>query len=192
MANARDRPDRGVGNQARRLARRPVPVYLLQTFLLLGVTLSSLISARLRLLLSVVFLVTVWGASAPGFAADDPGSAPHFSLEAKALFTAASTVTAPDGTDVVVLEDQETVVFDPEGRSVHTTYTVFKVLTQKGAEGWADVSMGWEPWHEKRPVLRARVITPDFTLHDLDPRSEERRVGKECVSLCRSRWSPYH
>src|SRR3546814_11608401 len=23
-------------------------------------------------------------------------------------------------------------------------------------------------------------------------RSEERRVGKECVSACRSRWSPYH
>src|SRR3546814_5855888 len=27
---------------------------------------------------------------------------------------------------------------------------------------------------------------------NLTPRSEERRVGKECVSTCRSRWSPYH
>src|SRR3546814_2123261 len=27
---------------------------------------------------------------------------------------------------------------------------------------------------------------------DLATRSEERRVGKECVSKCRSRWSPYH
>src|SRR3546814_3212395 len=26
----------------------------------------------------------------------------------------------------------------------------------------------------------------------LNRRSEERRVGKECVSTCRSRWSPYH
>src|SRR3546814_14562204 len=26
----------------------------------------------------------------------------------------------------------------------------------------------------------------------LGTRSEERRVGKECVSTCRSRWSPYH
>src|SRR3546814_2965881 len=26
----------------------------------------------------------------------------------------------------------------------------------------------------------------------LPARSEERRVGKECVSTCRSRWSPYH
>src|SRR3546814_12193852 len=31
---------------------------------------------------------------------------------------------------------------------------------------------------------------PSFTYMAL--RSEERRVGKECVSTCRSRWSPYH
>src|SRR3546814_12647610 len=29
-------------------------------------------------------------------------------------------------------------------------------------------------------------------MHRLPLRSEERRVGKECVSTCRSRWSPYH
>src|SRR3546814_12081651 len=32
-----------------------------------------------------------------------------------------------------------------------------------------------------------------FESHDTgSTRSEERRVGKECVSTCRSRWSPYH
>src|SRR3546814_3762165 len=29
-------------------------------------------------------------------------------------------------------------------------------------------------------------------LHWIQGRSEERRVGKACVSTCRSRWSPYH
>src|SRR3546814_15337363 len=33
---------------------------------------------------------------------------------------------------------------------------------------------------------RCRLRRPDHR----DPRSEERRVGKECVSTCRSRWSP--
>src|SRR3546814_12480139 len=37
---------------------------------------------------------------------------------------------------------------------------------------------------------------PDATAESLATlrplRSEERRVGKECVSTCRSRWSPYH
>src|SRR3546814_19524344 len=31
-----------------------------------------------------------------------------------------------------------------------------------------------------------------FLVMDLARRSDERRVGKECVSTCRSRWSPYH
>src|SRR3546814_12261577 len=34
--------------------------------------------------------------------------------------------------------------------------------------------------------LSITVATP------ISSRSEERRVGKECVSTCRSRWSPYH
>src|SRR3546814_13406379 len=32
----------------------------------------------------------------------------------------------------------------------------------------------------------------EFSTTEMDERSEERRVGKECVSTCRSRWSPYH
>src|SRR3546814_3311655 len=32
----------------------------------------------------------------------------------------------------------------------------------------------------------------ELPLAEHDLRSEERRVGKECVSTCRSRWSPYH
>src|SRR3546814_14857729 len=37
------------------------------------------------------------------------------------------------------------------------------------------------------------VILPAMIQLGIDPiRSEERRVGKECVSTCRSRWSPYH
>ena len=31
-----------------------------------------------------------------------------------------------------------------------------------------------------------------LTVVTLTDRSEERRVGKECLRLCRSRWSPYH
>src|SRR3546814_8261253 len=35
-------------------------------------------------------------------------------------------------------------------------------------------------------------IATRMTGDDFAARSEERRVGKECVSTCRSRWSPYH
>ena len=32
----------------------------------------------------------------------------------------------------------------------------------------------------------------EYSLSTPPDRSEERRVGKECASKCRSRWSPYH
>src|SRR3546814_1568917 len=53
--------------------------------------------------------------------------------------------------------------------------------------------------------LTGRDVTPEALTRIMDKeivgfgelfrwlsRSEERRVGKECVSTCRSRWSPYH
>ena len=64
-----------------------------------------------------------------------------------------------------------------------------------------DTFVVWREDHSKRFILQ-RINTDTFT----DPvglmenvcgvtrhlRSEERRVGKECLRLCRSRWSPYH
>jgi succinyl-CoA synthetase alpha subunit len=38
----------------------------------------------------------------------------------------------------------------------------------------------------------AICITEGIPVRDMLMRSEERRVGKECRRLCRSRWSPYH
>src|SRR3546814_14953056 len=40
------------------------------------------------------------------------------------------------------------------------------------------------------PRIDERRVKPEPFIEQV-PRSEERRVGKECVSTCRSRWSPY-
>src|SRR3546814_13762773 len=42
------------------------------------------------------------------------------------------------------------------------------------------------------PGLTSTPLIADQFSPVVNPRSEERRVGKECVSTCRSRWSPYH
>src|SRR3546814_18078603 len=41
-------------------------------------------------------------------------------------------------------------------------------------------------------IKQARQLGTPFKVYEADVRSEERRVGKECVSTCRSRWSPDH
>src|SRR3546814_15817188 len=78
--------------------------------------------------------------------------------------------------------------------------------------GLVHVAAGHEPFLEQvartldaprppRRAFREHVLANDWAARlsgvvdalDLDKlRSEERRVGKECVSTCRSRWSPYH
>jgi tetratricopeptide (TPR) repeat protein/transglutaminase-like putative cysteine protease len=105
------------------------------------------------------------------FAADQAASwdSPHFSLEPQALYAAASAAKPPEGTDIAVLVDEESYVFDAGGSSVHTQHLIYKVLTQRGAQSWDSIACGWEPWHQQRPVVRVRVVTPDFSVHELDP-----------------------
>ncbi|HVN93104.1 MAG TPA: DUF3857 domain-containing protein [Terracidiphilus sp.] len=99
----------------------------------------------------------------------DPWAAPDFSVDPKALYEAASAVPVPDGANVVELVEDESYTFDEAGRMNHVGRVVYKVLTQKGAEEWDSLSVSWEPWHEARPVIRARVIASDLSVHTLDP-----------------------
>src|SRR3546814_3597931 len=43
-----------------------------------------------------------------------------------------------------------------------------------------------------QPLPKPPVEVKGEAIELVVPRSEERRVGKECVSTCRYRWSPYH
>src|SRR3546814_4194451 len=70
-------------------------------------------------------------------------------------------------------------------------------LRRKSLSGWLSskavcavgmIALIWMPCG--LPLIAASLVSP--IIPDLDGRSEERRVGKECVSTCRSRWSPYH
>src|SRR3546814_7349088 len=54
-------------------------------------------------------------------------------------------------------------------------------------------SCGWEGQKNTTSPAAAPVPAAAFSgLPVVSLRSEERRVGKECVSTCRSRWSPYN
>src|SRR3546814_15419773 len=66
----------------------------------------------------------------------------------------------------------------------------------QSAEGKLYLS-GQSPAHLHRAVRHCGRADRDLVHRDVlwpflpERRSEERRVGKECVSTCRSRWSPY-
>src|SRR3546814_5191655 len=58
---------------------------------------------------------------------------------------------------------------------------------QTGIAGGIPLHDGWADGDQR--IHARHQATFDLTRQ---ARSEERRVGKECVSTCRSRWSPYH
>src|SRR3546814_15375854 len=74
------------------------------------------------------------------------------------------------------------------------------MLTTGIAAAYTDLAAQHEALDVAEEALRVRAasakLSADRTRAGLDTRasasrSEERRVGKECVSTCRSRWSPY-
>src|SRR3546814_116739 len=92
------------------------------------------------------------------------------------------------------------------GRSANDKFIVRDAETENSV-WWGKTNKGTTPEHFaalKEDFLKALAGKEKLYIADLfggsQPehrvnvrvRSEERRVGKECVSTCRSRWSPYH
>src|SRR3546814_13494205 len=73
----------------------------------------------------------------------------------------------------------ETISFPGDGLLLFALSTIVYVYG-----GWPFLTGFVSELRQKQPGM--------MTLIALEIRSEERRVGKECVSTCRSRWSPYH
>src|SRR3546814_18082698 len=83
------------------------------------------------------------------------------------------------------------LVTDSQGNyRVRTTMPVPYQIPYEGPTGRLLGHLGSHTW---RPAhVHFKVRKDGFEPLTTQYRSEERRVGKECVSTCRSRWSPYH
>ncbi|HTU67934.1 MAG TPA: DUF3857 domain-containing protein [Steroidobacteraceae bacterium] len=107
--------------------------------------------------------------AAPAGAAE-PWEAPAFSTPAAQLLQGAKQVKHERASDVVVLLDERVFELDEQHRLTRTNRLIYRVDTPDGVERWAASSSRWQPWHQLRPDIRARVITPDGREHQLDPK----------------------
>ncbi len=64
--------------------------------------------------------------------------------------------------------DEDTYQYDDQGRETHTSRMIYTVLDPDQLNMWSRVETQWSPWLEERPQIKARVITPDGTVHWLD------------------------
>ncbi|GFO54012.1 hypothetical protein GMSM_10190 [Geomonas sp. Red276] len=128
---------------------------------------------RFKVILAfTVGLLSLAGLAGPVRAAGAPSwEEPFFSLSGKKLVAAANGATLKEKGNISVLLDEGSFSFDNQGRCTTRFRLVYRIMNETGLERWSNISSGWSPWHQERPVLRARVVTPDGVEHLLSPQT---------------------
>ncbi|MFN7958945.1 MAG: DUF3857 domain-containing protein [Holophagaceae bacterium] len=92
-----------------------------------------------------------------------------FSMPAGQLLQLGQSLPADPAFDVIQLIEDNQFRCDSAGRMSAVYRYVFRVDRESALSGWGGVQVSWSPWLNERPVIRARVITPDGREHALDP-----------------------
>src|SRR3546814_7137815 len=99
-----------------------------------------------------------------------------------ALVTGVQTCALPIGSDT----------FATRRAVADATDALGVPLVWGAVQEWhGQVTVFWSRPPDGAPPMRLTDLFPEGTEGE-PPRSEERRVGTECVCTCRSRWSQYH
>jgi tetratricopeptide (TPR) repeat protein/transglutaminase-like putative cysteine protease len=138
---------------------------------------------RLALAAAVLALVAApaRGAGPSGGPAQGAGpwDGPALAADPQRLLAAADALAPPKGTAVDVLVEDAAYAFDARGALAVTHRIVYRPLTADAARAWARVERTWAPWHQARPVIRARVVTAKGEVHALDPATLSERGAAE-------------
>lgn len=108
--------------------------------------------------------------SSTAFAAGPPPPEP-FSLSTQALLALAGEREAPPDADVELLVLSHAARIDEQGRVTRSEHRIYRVLTARGAERFAELEEDYAPWYQQKPELRARVVTAAGEERTLDPKT---------------------
>lgn len=103
-------------------------------------------------------------AQAPKWQLDGPA----FSETSKAIQAAAASIKAEPLMSVTVLFEQERYLLTADGRTTQTHQMVYRIEDKAGVEEWNQTAVGWDPWFQQQPVIKARVIGADGKVSELD------------------------
>lgn len=126
-----------------------------------GLVRSALFGAILSAVVTLVGLPAVARSASPW-------EAGPFAADPKALVRAATEEAAKVTDAVLVLLDERRIEVDAEGRLTESKRLIYRINSESALEWWSGVEESWAPWRQDRPQVRARVITPDGVVHELD------------------------
>ena len=124
-------------------------------------------------LLAALLLVTAAIAVSPGLAAaggtkDAPWVDGFMTAPAESVLAAAAEIDAAENA-ISVFWNERSYRLDAAGRLVDRRRLVYRINHRDAIDGWGSISGRWAPWHQAQPRLRARVISPQGDVRELDP-----------------------
>jgi|GEM_PF-4606593 len=91
-----------------------------------------------------------------------------FAGSAQAILKAAKTLPVRDADDSDTFLRDVRIEVDAEKRIQTTQRSVYRLNTERGLEDRGNARAQWSQWHQERPRIRARVISPTGEVHELD------------------------
>ena len=121
-------------------------------------------------LLRIVGFLLAFGAFPPAVSAQQPWDGPAFSGRPAEIAAAVPDLVSASEPAVIVLLDETQIVLDASDRAVETNRVIYRIGTAPPAD-WSIIGAVWQPWRQQRPVVRARVITPDGRVVQFDEKA---------------------
>ncbi|HEX3744720.1 MAG TPA: DUF3857 domain-containing protein [Bryobacteraceae bacterium] len=94
-----------------------------------------------------------------------------FAKDTQAIAQAARAIVRTDNPGLIVLLDEYRYFVHSDGRADLIHRKLYRVMQQNAVEQWSSVEQGYQPWYQKKPEIRARVIGPEGDAHLLDPKT---------------------
>lgn len=143
----------------------------------------------------LAFLAPASAAALDAAAADALWNAGLFTATPSEISAAVKATNYAGSDAVLVLFEKGRYAFAADGSLTKTNWLVFKILKEDAVRSWGRVSVGWSPWHQDRPVVKARVVGEDGREYRLDPasllESATGNAGNEIYSDRRKLEGPY-
>jgi transglutaminase-like putative cysteine protease/tetratricopeptide (TPR) repeat protein len=89
----------------------------------------------------------------------------------QSIMQSAAAVKAGEFSPVTIIKNERLLSFDAEGRLTDTFRSTYRIERADELDGWGTTGTRYEPWHQSKPQINARVIAPDGTVHNLDPKT---------------------
>lgn len=97
-----------------------------------------------------------------------PWDAGLFSPDAAAVRRAADSIHYPgESRAVTILYAEGQTIYRADGSLESRSSFVYRIETDEGLKNWSSAELGWSPWHQDKPTIRARVINPDGSTYEV-------------------------